>query len=254
MWNATNKKQFRQALQDCYPNYRLLEMFVMDELDENLSIITGEKQLQIATFDLINWALSQGCIDLLFAAFCRENPHHAAVEELQVSLNSANRFSRSTTPELRSICGINYQTLRDLLIADRWKEADEETAWLMLKATGRQGEGWLDREQIEAFPCEDLRTIDQLWMYYSDRQFGLSVQNKIYQAINRTQALREQTWETFGDRVGWRVGQRWLGDRELAFNRTAPVGNLPWGLPLGRGIEVGLRFVYLFTRVEICQI
>ncbi|CCQ59603.1 GUN4 domain-containing protein, partial [Crocosphaera watsonii] len=30
------------------------------------------------------------------------------------------------------------------------------------------------------FPCEDLRIIDQLWVKYSNGQFGFSVQKQIY--------------------------------------------------------------------------
>ncbi|MGL6136286.1 MAG: protein kinase domain-containing protein, partial [Planktothrix sp.] len=63
--------------------------------------------------------------------------------------------------ELKSARGVNYHQLEQLLKAGNWKEADEETAKKMLEVAGRTLEGWLLRvEDIDNFPCEDLRTID----------------------------------------------------------------------------------------------
>ncbi|HEY9611918.1 GUN4 domain-containing protein [Allocoleopsis sp.] len=50
----------------------------------------------------------------------------------------------------------------------------------MLKAAGREKEGWLNVKSIEMFPYADLRTIDSLWVKYSDGRFGFSVQNRIW--------------------------------------------------------------------------
>jgi hypothetical protein len=76
MWDSATKKQFRQALIEVYRNYRLLEIFVMDELGERLTEITHEQSLKVVAFDVIEWAESQRRLDELFAAFCRENPRH----------------------------------------------------------------------------------------------------------------------------------------------------------------------------------
>ena len=62
---------------------------------------------------------------------------------------------------LKSSCGMDYRQLRDLLKAEKWKEADEETERVMLAVAKR--EFALDVNSIDNFPCEDLRTIDQLW-------------------------------------------------------------------------------------------
>ncbi|MFM6271628.1 MAG: GUN4 domain-containing protein, partial [Dolichospermum sp.] len=84
--------------------------------------------------------------------------------------------------ELKSYVGMDYRKLRDLLKAGKWKEADEETLRVML-AVAREREGWLNVESIDNFPCADLRTIDQLWVKYSDGRFGFSVQKRIYQGL-----------------------------------------------------------------------
>ena len=115
------------------------------------------------------------------------------------------------------------------------KEADQETANKMYEVAGRTKEGYLRQEDIDNFPCEDLRTIDQLWVKYSNERFGFSVQKRIYQSLGGTRSYDRKIWENFGDQVGWRVGGswfwrvggNWLEYKDLKFNQTAPVGHLP---------------------------
>ncbi|MBC6424722.1 MAG: GUN4 domain-containing protein [Hormoscilla sp. SP12CHS1] len=64
-----------------------------------------------------------------------------------------------------------YHRLRDLLLAGKWEKADVETLRVMLQVAGRLEEGWLENDQIENFPCEDLRAIDKLWVKYSNGRF-----------------------------------------------------------------------------------
>lgn len=73
-----------------------------------------------------------------------------------------------------------YQTLINYLSSGRWKDADEETVQVILQVANRVKQGWLDFKDIDNFPCEDLRIIDQLWVKYSNGQFGFSVQKQIY--------------------------------------------------------------------------
>ncbi len=73
--------------------------------------------------------------------------------------------------------------LGDLLAAGKWKQADKETANLLLKVANREEEGWLRNEDMEKFSCQDLRTIDDLWVKYSNGHFGFSVQQRIWQEI-----------------------------------------------------------------------
>ncbi|WP_419546316.1 GUN4 domain-containing protein [Microcystis sp.] len=136
--------------------------------------------------------------------------------------------------ELKSEKGIDYRKLRDLLEQQQWKEADEETRVVMLQAANRTKEGWLREEDIDNFPCEDLRTIDQLWVKYSGGRFGFSVQAKIYRELYRelggTREYNRRVWDAFGDRVGWRVNNSWIyRGRDVTFDLKAPLGHLPWG-------------------------
>ncbi|MFM8300901.1 MAG: GUN4 domain-containing protein, partial [Microcystis aeruginosa] len=154
---------------------------------------------------------------------------------------------RTATPALKSVRGVDYTKLRDLLAAGKWKEADQETANVMLEAAGE--EEMLFGPPIDEFPCEDLRTINQLWLHYSKGKFGFSVQKEIYESLGGTREYNEEVWRNFGDRVGWRKGGEWLveetypdnrwwkldkgirvyvwRDSRLTFNINAPQGHLP---------------------------
>jgi hypothetical protein len=75
---------------------------------------------------------------------------------------------KNVTDELDSQGKVDYSRLQDLLAAGKWQEADRETETVMIKASGREQDGWLSEEDLEAFPCEDLQIIDQLWVKYSE--------------------------------------------------------------------------------------
>jgi eukaryotic-like serine/threonine-protein kinase len=129
--------------------------------------------------------------------------------------------------QLKPARGVDYTRLRNLLAAGKWKEADGETVKVMLKAARREKEGWFTKESIENFPCDDLRTIDQLWVKYSQGHFGFSVQKKIWLEVGGK--VDYDTECKLGDRVGWRKGGSWLNKSDLTFNKQAPLGHLPAG-------------------------
>lgn len=154
--------------------------------------------------------------------------------------------------ELKSEKGIDYTKLRDLLAAGKWKEADQETAKVMLQAANRVQQRYLDVKDIDNFPCEDLRTIDQLWVKYSQGRFGFSVQKKIYISnLGGTKEYNEEVWKKFGDHVGWRKGGNWLNYSDLTFELrdTTPYGHLPlWDK------NMDLDVWCVFSRVKTCNL
>lgn len=151
-----------------------------------------------------------------------------AMEKLIKAIGVTNILPNITPPDnLSSEKGVDYTRLRDLLKAGKWKEADKETVRVMLKAAGKQPDDYLNPEDIEKFPCTDLRTIDQLWVRYSNGRFGFSVQKRIWESVG-------QDIYKFGDRVGWRKGiletsinKQWLYYNDLTFSLEAPEGHLP---------------------------
>lgn len=129
--------------------------------------------------------------------------------------------------KLVSAVGIDYSKLRNLLAAQKWQEADEETARVMLRVAQREEKGWLDQETIEEFPCEDLQTIDQLWVSYSNGHFGFSVQNRLYQILGETNEDGKEVWERFRDLVGWLKNDERFCYSHLNFSEKAPKAHLP---------------------------
>ncbi|MGK7884941.1 MAG: GUN4 domain-containing protein, partial [Crocosphaera sp.] len=161
--------------------------------------------------------------------------------------------------ELKSEKGVDYTKLRDLLAAGEWKEADKETANVMLQAANLVSEGWFRESDIDNLPCDDLRTIDKLWVHYSKGKFGFSVQKKIYMdELGGTRYYNEKIWYEFCDRVGWRKGGSYVNYSDLTFelHDTTPVGHLPLGNT--DYITVAALFsrapVALFSRAKICKL
>ncbi|MGL5511217.1 MAG: GUN4 domain-containing protein [Microcoleaceae cyanobacterium] len=129
-----------------------------------------------------------------------------------------------TPPQI--VVPAKYEKLQKLLAAGEWKEADQETARVMLQLAGREKQGWLDRESIEKFPCEDLHTIDQLWIKYSNGRFGFSVQKNIW--LECGGKVDYETECKLGDHIGWRVKGKWIDYDEGTFSSKAPIGYFPW--------------------------
>ncbi|RUS94255.1 hypothetical protein DSM107003_37870 [Trichormus variabilis SAG 1403-4b] len=149
-----------------------------------------------------------------------------------------------------------YQKLEQLLSTGKWKEADEETFRIILCIAQREKDGWLDEESIDKFPCEDLRTIDGLWITYSNGRFGFSVQQRIYQNLGGTIKYDEKIWIAFGDRLGWRKLEKWKYYTDITFDIKAPEGHLParfWDDWNWKGVGGGSRCIgrmsYLASRL-----
>ena len=127
---------------------------------------------------------------------------------------------------------------------------------MMLKAARREKEGWFDTNSIENFPCDDLRTIDKLWVKYSQGHFGFSVQKKIWLEVGGK--VDYDTECKLGDRVGWRKRGSWLNKSDLTYNKQAPVGHLPrqvWKVGVGWIGVLCWGWVWLFfSRIKSCKL
>jgi hypothetical protein len=135
-----------------------------------------------------------------------------------------------------------YVKLENLFKSKNFRKADEETSELILAVANRESEGWLRIEDAENFPCEELRTIDNLWIKYSQGKFGISVQQEIYKTLGGTRKFDEKVWRSFGEKIGWRRSGSWISYDQLNFSLSAPIGQLPVGVDVGNvgGIMVGV--------------
>jgi len=176
-------------------------------------------------------------------------------EKLQENITTPQTIKQHI--KFNSSSGIDYQKLHDLLTQRKWKEADEETRRLMLAVTKREKENWLDANSIHNFPCEDLRIIDELWVQSSNGRFGFSVQKKIYQSCGGTLEYNEETWDKFGEKIGWKkrkllgMAGNWLSEYDTNYNITAPPGHLPSAL---RGTTGKSGLSSLASRLADCHL
>jgi predicted NACHT family NTPase len=111
-----------------------------------------------------------------------------------------------------------YQQLATFLKNGQWKEADRETDRLMLQIAGKEADQWLSEEDIQNFPCEDLRAIDKLWVDCSHGKFGFSVQKKVW--LDCGCIPGEYDWDAykkFADQVGWQRSGDSLSYNDLTF-------------------------------------
>lgn len=149
---------------------------------------------------------------------------------------------------LPSMVGVDYRKLDSLLAAQKWKEADQETAAIMLWLFNQEEKGLLTLEDIQNFPKLDLYTLDHLWVNHSRGRFGLSIQNQIWQSIGGSENANYEIWYRFCEQVGWRVKDSWVKYDEIPFHLDAPNGRLPFLVVGGYGVVVCLQ--NLFSRLE----
>ena len=143
------------------------------------------------------------------------------------------------------------------MAAGKWREADVETSRLMLKVTNQDRQKKLSIRSINNFPCTDLKTINQLWVKYSNGKFGFSVQTEIWESLG-TQTFY-LTFEKLGDRLGWHSILGWSNYDNLIFDlEKAPYGHLPASFAMSGNwvwfMELGKLFSALVKRLENCQI
>lgn len=156
----------------------------------------------------------------------------------------------------------DLEKLEILLSAQKWQEADEQTKKIVLKNNQNNP---LTASKIRQFSLNLLDSIDQLWVAYSDKKFGLRIQLQLWQKILEPEKPRfklfakkvesitnSQAWTQFGCLVGWRSDdEKLLQDAKFDFSIKAPSGCFPrtrlW-LHGGHGNTVK-QFVALMERV-----
>ncbi len=150
------------------------------------------------------------------------SPSSLLVISTSVSESSLPEDDLSSKQELdyaqRSNQQADYTQLRDLLTSGKWKEANALTSTLVLRSAGQEQRGYLVANDTKNLPCQNLRTIDQLWLKSSNGRFGFSVQARIWQRIGGKDYKDSLRFEKL---VGWNKGQL------IPNPKTAPEGHLP---------------------------
>ena len=127
---------------------------------------------------------------------------------------------------LREKIAPKYSKLVNYLASASWREADQETYRLMITTVGKKDGQWFDADNLKTFPCEDLQTLDRLWVKYSEGKWGFSVQKQIWEKFGSPRFFNSD-WDKFGDCVGWRENGKWLPLDQLTFDFNKITGELP---------------------------
>ncbi|MBF2065287.1 MAG: GUN4 domain-containing protein [Calothrix sp. C42_A2020_038] len=128
---------------------------------------------------------------------------------------------------------IDYSPLQSLLAKQDYQAADRMTIQKMCELAGSAAvqRKWLYFTEVENFPIADLRTINNLWVVYSEGKFGFSVQREIWLSLGKN-------WDNVWTKIGWKAGNNWTRyPNEFTWDLTAPRGHLPLSNQL-RGVRV----------------
>ncbi|TVP67240.1 MAG: GUN4 domain-containing protein [Leptolyngbya sp. LCM1.Bin17] len=124
---------------------------------------------------------------------------------------------------MASASGVDYWPLQDSLIQQDFQTADRLTLEKLceLAGPGAVQRKWVYFTEVDQFPLVDLRTIDQLWLAYSEGKFGFSVQQRIWLGLG-------QNWDKLWPRLGWKEDNIWTRyPGGFIWDLSAPDGHLP---------------------------
>lgn len=142
------------------------------------------------------------------------------------------KFPEGLVP-LKSDKEINYHDLQELLIEQKFQQADALTRVKLCELAGKNAiaRKWVYFTEVEKFPVTDLNTIDLLWQVYSEGKFGYRIQRQIWLSLGKDY---NQLWT----KLKWKSGNKWTKyPQEFIWDLTAPVGHLPLSNQL-RGVRV----------------
>ncbi len=133
-----------------------------------------------------------------------------------------------------------YGKLGDLLAAGKWKEADLETTKVLVEVSGKASQDDIAPADMQTYPCSALRTIDGMWMKYSNGRFGFGLQLKTYLEVGGSlDALRAEDLEPLkktAEKTGWRKNGMKVEYEDFDFSLEAAPGAFPsdwWNSPYG---------------------
>ena len=199
--------------------------------------------------------------------FRREDPNPIAQLSWGITGRKPTEIgSLQFNPNLSSVSkeiGItDLEQLENLLSAQKWREADEQTKKVILKDSDGKP---LTVPQIRELSLDVLDRIDRLWMEASGGKFGLRIQAQLWKKVlepekpkfnlfsknKKVEPLTNtEAWNRFGYLLGWRNDDGNFIDVKLNFSINSPPGFLPrTRLWLGGGMASVKQFVALMERV-----
>jgi hypothetical protein len=108
-----------------------------------------------------------------------------------------------TEPVVTSKQDLDYERLQELMKAGEWAEANLLTSRILLTIGKGNDQGYVNADQIAKMSCTELKTVDDLWRYYTGGRSGLSTQARVWRKI---QDGSPNAMKKFEARVGWQKG------------------------------------------------
>ncbi|MDP7994607.1 MAG: GUN4 domain-containing protein [Synechococcus sp. SP2 MAG] len=118
---------------------------------------------------------------------------------------------------------LDYSTLQQALLEERFEEADRLTSAFLRQLAGEQAErrGYVYFSEVLSIRGLDLVTIDRLWIAYSQGRFGFTVQARLLATVN---GRYDKLWP----RIGWKKEGVWTRyPRAFDWSLKAPEGHMP---------------------------
>ena len=218
-------------------SYSVINNQVETAINDILTDTKGEKALmQIIIERRNNMNVNPHVIDGFIYQKIMEKSNNEIKEELFINLPNG-------VISLESLGQLNYQPLQDLLVNQKFQDADKLTQKYLCKLveinTNNQ-KNWLYFTDIQFLPKQDLFIIDMLWRIYSKGKFGFSIQKKIWINSNKN-------WEKLWEKINWiNKGIMKRYPNEFLWTMNAPEGHLPLFNQL-RGTQT---LHYLFNKIE----
>nr|ARW68212.1 hypothetical protein [Chondria sp. (in: red algae)] len=211
---------------------------ITSDIEETINSIYQEKQevlLEIIIQRILHNKQNADTLDgFIFQKLLNTN--------IKVIKDKLNNYFPDGVATLKPSLQINYQPLQDILINQKFQEADKLTSQYLcelVEIKTNYKKNWLYFTDIQFMPSEDLFTLDLLWKIYSKGKFGLSIQKKIWTSNNKK-------WEKLWEKIGWTDnGNTKRYPNEFIWTLDAPQGHLPLSNQL-RGTKT---LLYLFNKI-----
>ncbi len=192
----------------------------------------------------------------IFSYIDEKNTNFSTISERVNSekVEEPSALSQTKTDRPKCIIQTRYQQLDSYLKAQNFKDANQETERVMLEVFGKKENQLLNIDEIQSFPCEDLKTIDELWQKYSNGKFGFSVQKQIWIDLGGVSGEFDyEVYKKFAMEVRWYMDNCWVSSEKLEFSTRGAFGHLPRNMSR---VDYGLydtRLRSLFSRIEMCR-
>lgn len=168
------------------------------------------QQLQQLDRDGDDWAAGS-LIQLLLSQSDAEGVH---------DWNSRHPEGWLQTGSERGLC---YAALQTALVEQRFEQADRITSELLRQLAGDAAvqRGYVYYSEVAPMPAADLRSLDRLWVCYSQARFGFSVQGRLLRVCGGR-------WDQLWPRIGWKQAGLWTRyPGSFTWSLDAPEGHMP---------------------------